>query len=106
MTNDKMIKLATGHSRKATVWTPCELLLSELYTKLSTPIRTAKRYSDYMGWSKAQQDAIKDIGGLVGGELVGSRRKSNAVRLRSLETRDLDHIPADGKGVILRRVDG
>lgn len=106
MTNDKLIKLATGNSRKATVWAPCEMLLSELYTKLSTPIRTAERYSDYMGWSKAQQDAIKDIGGFVGGELVGSRRKSNAVKLRSLATLDLDHIPADGKDVILRRVDG
>ncbi len=39
---------------------------------------------------KTQQDAIKDIGGFVGGHLKEGRRKKNHVLCRSMLTLDMD----------------
>ena len=106
MINDRKIIISTGASRQAKVWTPQTLLISELYTKLKTPARGQETLDAYMSMQKAQQDALKDVGGFVGGEIVGGRRKVGSVRGRDILTLDLDHIPAGQTEAVLRRVEG
>jgi predicted P-loop ATPase len=55
---------------------------------------------------KSKQDELKDVGGFVGGELSGGRRKAHTVLNRDLVTLDLDNIPAGGTMDVLRRIDG
>lgn len=104
MVNDRKIIISTGVSRQAKQWTPQALLISELYDKLRTPARGQETLDTYMSMPKAQQDALKDVGGFVGGEIVGGRRKAGAVSGRDILTLDLDHIPAGQTDDILRRV--
>ena len=44
-----------------------------------------------MKMTKAKQDAIKDVGGFVGGRLKGGRRKKDCVEFRIIITLDIDH---------------
>jgi len=106
MINDQKIIISTGASRQAKVWTPQTLLISELYAKLQTPARGQETLDAYMSMQKAQQDTLKDVGGFVGGEIVGGRRKAGSVRGRDVLTLDLDHIPAGQTDAVLRRVEG
>ena len=66
---DRKLKISTGASRRSLQWMPQELLWSGFVQKLSAPVRTMERYAEYRSYSKAKQDAIKDIGGFVGGVL-------------------------------------
>lgn len=106
MINDRKIIISTGASRQAKVWTPQTLLISELYAKLQTPARGQETLDAYMSMQKAQQDTLKDVGGFVGGEIVGGRRKVGSVKGRDVLTLDLDHIPAGQTDTVLRRVEG
>ena len=105
MQNDRKISIAVGASRKATVWNTQEMLVSELYLRLKTPVRGTEKLSEYMTLKKSQQDDLKDVGGFVGGALNGNRRKAQNVAGRDIITLDLDNIPAGKKDDILRRVD-
>lgn len=104
MINDRMITISCGSSRWAKVWQENTLLVSELYTKLSTPDRSAETTEVYLAMPKRQQDDLKDVGGFVGGTLNGPRRKASAVRGRDIVTLDLDSIPAGGTEAVLRRI--
>lgn len=106
MINDRQITISTGASRQAKVWTPQTLLISELYEKLKTPARGQETLDQYMSLQKPQQDALKDVGGYVAGEIVGGRRKAGYVKGRDVLTLDLDHIPAGQTDTVLRRVEG
>ena len=57
----------------------------------SHTIRTAETVEQYMKMTKAKQDAIKDVGGFVGGRLKGGRRKKDCVEYRTIITLDIDH---------------
>ena len=89
---DSPIMLAVGGSRKEMHWRTRELLWSELVQKLQNPTRTPETAAEYKSLPKAKRDAIKDVGGFVGGVLKGGRRKGDAVAWRSLLTLDLDNI--------------
>ena len=104
MVNDRQITISCGTSRRATVWTPQTLLLSEFYAKLAIPARGSETLGAYMAMPKAQQDDLKDVGGFVAGTLAGGRRKAGAVISRDVITLDLDHIPTGGTDDILRRI--
>ena len=106
MINDRKITITAGASRKATVWTPQSLMLSELYERLRVPARGTETLAAYLALKKPQQDELKDVGGYVAGGLNGPRRKGSAVAFRDLLTLDLDSIPAGGTQDVLRRVDG
>ena len=103
---DRTITVSVGASRRATLWQPQTLLVSELWDKLKVPTRGTETLTEYMGYKKAQQDDLKDVGGFVGGTLGGPRRKANNVTGRDLITLDLDNIPAGGTDDVLRRVEG
>lgn len=46
--------------------------------------------AEYLDMGKREQDALKDVGGFVGGSLSGPRRKAEAVTGRDLVTLDYD----------------
>ena len=106
MVNDRQITITTGTSRKAVVWQPQTLLISELYEKLRVPARSTETMADYLAMTKGQQDELKDVGGFVGGSLRGVRRKAGAVTGRDVITLDLDNIPSGGTSDVTRRVEG
>lgn len=106
MINDRQITITTGASRKATVWQPQTLLLSELWEKLRLPVRSTESREDYLRMTKGQQDELKDVGGYVGGSLRGTRRKAGAVAGRDIITLDLDNIQPGGTEAVCQRVEG
>jgi predicted P-loop ATPase len=76
-------------------WKNVILEWEELIEKCSETKRTAETVSEYRKMSKAKQDAIKDVGGFVGGALKLGRRKKGYVMGRSLITLDIDHAAVD-----------
>lgn len=105
MQYDRKIAIASGASRRATVWTTQTLMVSELWQKLKVPARGTETLAEYLNLKKAQQDDLKDIGGFVGGTLNGPRRKANNVAGRDIIALDLDNIPAGHKDNVLRIVE-
>lgn len=105
MQTDRKIKISVGANRRATKWITNEMFVSELWNKLKTPARGTETLAEYMSYKKAQQDDLKDIGGFVGGTLLGFRRKANNITGRDIITLDLDNIPAGGTEDIVRRVE-
>lgn len=103
MRNNRKITISTAGSRKSINWQPQSINISELFEKLKTPLRGKETLSVYMGMKKAQQDDLKDVGGFVGGSLMG-RRKKNNVKNRDVLTLDLDNCPPGGTAEILRRI--
>jgi predicted P-loop ATPase len=85
------LDIATGKSRKETRWRNTEITWGDLATRLSQTHRTHETVAEYAKLPKPQQDAIKDIGGFVGGLLSGGRRKAGSVVHRQLLTLDLDN---------------
>lgn len=83
--NDRSITVSTGTGRKCTNWQPAVMTLGELYDRLHTPIRGEETLAAYMQMSKTERDNRKDIGGFVGGQLAGRRKKAN-VQGRDLVT--------------------
>ena len=85
------IQIATGNSRMEKRWNNVEMELDEFIERISHTIRTAETVEQYMKMTKARQDAIKDVGGFVGGRLKGGRRKKGCVEYRTIITLDIDH---------------
>ena len=88
---DGKLLIAIGRSRKATQWQNKEMLWSEFLDKLSTTTRTRESVADYAAMSKANRDAIKDVGGFVGGYLKNGRRNNASVVNRCLVCLDADN---------------
>ena len=106
MQYDRKITISAGSNRRAMVWQPQTLLISELWAKLQTPARGVEPLAEYLNMKKAQQDDLKDVGGFVAGTLSGPRRKAGNVTGRDILTLDLDNIPAGATDDVLRRVEG
>ena len=101
---DKVIKIATGNSRKATYWPEMELRWSEFITKLAKPERTTETIGEYKAYPKPKQDELKDVGGFVGGTLLNGKRKNEAAGVRYLVTLDADTIEPGGTQRVINRV--
>lgn len=106
MQYNRMLRISTAGSRKATHWPKSEILWSEFVEKLKTPVRGVETLEEYLALPKSRQDELKDAGGFVGGTFAGDRRKAANVEGRDLVTLDLDNIPAGQTEDILRRVEG
>lgn len=104
MTNDRQITISVGASRKATVWQPQTMLISELWERLRLPARGTETTEQYLALTKGKQDELKDVGGYVAGQLAGQRRKAGAVLGRDIITLDLDSIPGGGTDDVCHRV--
>ena len=88
---DGKLLIAIGRSRKATQWQNKEMLWSEFLDKLSTTTRTRESVADYAAMSKANRDAIKDVGGFVGGYLKNGKRNNASVVNRCMLCLDADN---------------
>ena len=106
LTSNREITISAAGSRKAVSWPAQRLLISELYNRLQTPVRSAETYDEYMRLPKPQQDDLKDVGGFVGGTLKDNRRKAGNVISRDVIALDLDNIPAGGTDDVIQRVAG
>lgn len=104
MNYDRKLTISIGNSRMSKQWTAAECMWSEFIEKLRTPQRTAELYEEYLRMGKAQQGALKDIGGFVGGALKGPQRKASAITGRDLVTLDLDNIATGETDNVIRRV--
>ena len=102
--NDRKINICIGESRKSVNWKPQSLMLSELYDRLSNPVQSPETMEAYLQMSKGEQDALKDVGGFVGGTLNSPRRKADTVTGRDVLTLDLDHIPAGQTEAVIKKV--
>ena len=58
---DRQITISAGASRRAVSWQPQTLLLSELYTRLATPVRGTETRDSYLSMKKPQQDDLSLI---------------------------------------------
>lgn len=104
MQYDKSIIISASGSRFGP-WAPQRLMLSEFYTRLSTPVRGTEIRVAYLALPKKKQDELKDVGGFVGGELAGKERKSGLVKGRDLITLDIDKVSAGGTQDVLKKIE-
>jgi putative DNA primase/helicase len=87
---DKSFSIAIGKSREDKNWKNVTVTWDDLCLKLSQVHRTPESYREYIAAHKDRQTEIKDIGGYVGGYIVGGRRKPEAVTERSLVALEVD----------------
>lgn len=85
------MKIAVGNSRMDKKWKNKDISWDELCTRCGSTIRTTETVEEYRKMKKGQQDAVKDVGGFVGGHLREGRRKNGMVACRSLLTLDMDY---------------
>ena len=88
--HDGTITIATGSSRTAAKWKNVTMTWSTFLQQISETTRTRETVAEYKGLPKTKQDAIKDVGGFVGGQLREGRRKNGMVLCRSMLTLDMD----------------
>ena len=105
MQNDRKITITVGATRKATIWKPETLLLSEFWARLGNVHRSTETLSEYRDLPKAKQDELKDVGGFVAGTFKREKRRACDVTGRDIITLDLDNIPAGQTDSILLRLD-
>lgn len=91
----QMLKVAVGLSRQAKYWKNTTITWEELIERLQTATRTPETQGEYRNMTKAQQDAIKDVGGFVGGSVKGGRRKADCLDSRYIITLDADYASCD-----------
>ncbi len=63
------MKIAVGNSRMDKKWKNKEVTWDELINLVNQTIRTTETVEEYRKMNRARQDATKDVGGFVGGEL-------------------------------------
>lgn len=88
--NDGVLDIAVGLNAKVKVWKNKKIQWSELLERLSRPVVTPETHKQFMAASKQEQQHIKDVGGFVGGYLVGGKRDKQSVKHRQLLTLDID----------------
>ena len=91
----RKLYIATGASRTAVLWKNTAITWEELKERLRTTCRTTETQGEYANMTKSQQDAIKDVGGFVGGKLRSGRRKADHVDYRDILTLDADFATED-----------
>lgn len=90
----KTITIATAGGRTATRWQNKKLHWDEFTRLLADADATnisSETHAEYLAMPKDQQSWLKDVGGFVGGELQGGRRRHGSCNRRSLITLDMDN---------------
>lgn len=90
-----LLTISVGRSRRDTHWQSETITWEQLLERLRRTTRTRETVAEYRRMGKDQQDAVKDIGGFVGGELTGPRRRGDCVKSRCLLTLDADFAGRD-----------
>ena len=102
--NDRKITLSVGANRYSKNWQRQVMNYSDLVEKLKKPTRSLETLDAYLKLKKSQQDALKDVGGFVGGALKGRQRLSHNVESRDLITLDFDNIASGMTDDVIKRV--
>lgn len=84
--------ISVGTSRQSAKWAAQTISYEKLKEKLEHPVILELTQAQYRALSKADRDAAKDVGGIVGGKLKGVRRKKLEVISRSLIILDGDSL--------------
>ena len=87
------LAIATAPSRQTKRWKNQQMSWDDLLQRFQTPTRTQDSYAEYRAMPKAQQGAVKDVGGFVLGALSDGRRMKGAVTFRTGLSLDLDTLP-------------
>lgn len=91
MVKDKIVfDIAVGTNRNTAKWYNRTLTWTEFANKFREPIRTKETLQEYFNYETAIQDDIKDVGGFVGGYLIGGKRSIKNVKHRQILCFDLD----------------
>lgn len=101
---NRQLTISTGETRASKNWRPESLSWQDFCERLRTSRPLTCAYNDYLRLQKPQQDALKDVGGFMGGTLNGPRRKAAAVTGRDLVTLDFDSIPTGQTEALLQKV--
>lgn len=88
--NDFEIDIATANSRMSKKWQNRKCKWSGLVRRCAETKRTPETVAEYMSMSRDEQNAVKDVGGFVGGYLSGGVRKTENVKWRCVATIDID----------------
>ena len=91
----RKLKIAIGSSRFAKKWSNKTISFDDLCEQFKTPVRTAETAEEYPKLPKDDRDRIKDIGGIVPGELRYGRRKRENVTCCSMIKLDGDKVRTD-----------
>ena len=102
---DRELILTVAGSRNSTNWRLQKMKWSELVTRLKTCVRGTETHEEYMRLSRDQQAELKDIGGFVGGKLIGKRRLASAMESRDVISLDMDSIPKGQTKFVLFQAD-
>lgn len=89
------LNISLGRSKTDTRWQNKQITWDTFLNKIRETHRTSETIGVYLKATKARQDDIKDIGGFVGGHIIGGRRLSTAVMTRSMLTFDADEATID-----------
>ena len=85
------MKISIGTSRRDINWKVQDIAWEDLCEKLKETERTKETVNEYKKASKDVKQAIKDVGGFVGGVVVDGRRKKGSIACRTLVTLDADY---------------
>lgn len=85
------LTISVGKSRHDTHWQAQRISWPDLLERLRTPIRTTETAAEFAAMPAQQRAEIKDVGGFVGGDVRGGRRKSGNVQSRCLLALDADY---------------
>lgn len=91
---DKFI-ISTGTSRTTKIWKNTSYTWEQLLDRLQKNTVTPETQGEYRNLPKGKQDAIKDVGGFVGGKLKEGKRKAGYIDKRYLLTLDADFASED-----------
>lgn len=101
---DRQIVISAAGSRHAEKWPKQQMWWSDFIDKLKNPVRSLETLAEFLKMPRSKQDALKDVGGYVGGSLKDDRRLSKNVLTRDLITLDLDNIPASSTKDVLQKL--
>lgn len=92
--------ISVGQSRTSRDWKNKETSWERLVERLSKCKHTRETAAEYKAMAKTAQGKVKDVGGFVGGTVVGGARKADAITARSLVTLDIDFGTQDTVGLV------
>ena len=84
------LKICYGKHRDSKRWENALITWDAMIGKLSKTKKTKETSSQYRNMARSERDAIKDIGGFVGGHTRDGRRQAKSIDSRSFLTLDAD----------------
>jgi len=86
----QQLNIAIGNSVLSKKWVNKQIDWRDFTTRIKNPVITHETLNEYLHFSKAEQNHIKDVGGYVGGLLADNSRSKTSVLSRSMITLDID----------------